>query len=344
MTASDDAPAPLPSPLPSPLCADTSRLTDGSVLFDLTGRGRLEILGPDRVSFLQGVVTNDVKGLAPGKGCDALLLTPKGKLRATMTIQAMPDRLLLDTEPELALPLEAALRAYIVYPPVELANRTEETALLHLEGTGAAVLLASVGITQLPAAAHDHLPFSLAGAPGTISSESRAGFPGFDLSILRDEAASVSAALLAAGAAAGDNDILEVGRIEAGLPRWGTELDGSVLPEEAGLNRTAVSTTKGCYVGQEIVARLKTYGHVNRLLVRLRLPSGSVPARGDAVVTRDGEAPVGTIVSSVESARLGTCLAFAWVKREQAAARLGVTALTRGGAVPAEILAPSVAG
>ena len=323
---------------------DTTPLRSGAVAFDLTGRGAIALAGPDRAAFLQGVVTNDVRALAPGTGCRALFLTPKGRLRATLDVLALEDRLLLDTEPSLAAPLAEGLQAYIVYPPVDLLDLTAGSGLLHVEGPASASILERA-IGPLPSRDLSHAPFALGQVEGRVVSTSRGGETGFDLRVSRESVAPLAKELAHHGIGPAPLALLEAARIEAGIPRWGAELDHDVLPDEAGLQAGAISYTKGCYVGQETVARLKTYGHVNRLLRRLLLPAGSAPVAGDAVLAPEGDAgertAAGRIVTAVASVRLGRVVAFAWLKREIALADGSLEVATSAGSVPAEILPPS---
>jgi aminomethyltransferase len=323
---------------------DTTPLRAGAVAFDLSGRGSIRLSGPDRAVFLQGVISNDVRALSPGAGCAALFLTPKGKLRATLDVLVLEECLLLDTEPSLAAPLAEGLRSYIVYPPVELEDLTAATGILHVEGPSAASLLGEA-LGPLPTKDRSHLPFAFRHAEGRIVSVSRGGETGFDLRLPRESVPALQAALAAAGLPFASTDLLDAARIEAGIPRWGAELDQTVLPDEAGLNADSVSYSKGCYVGQETVARLKTYGHVNRLLRRLLLPPGSAPLPGDAVLAPEGEGDTertaaGRVVNAVRSARLDRVVAFAWLKREFAEPGQALEVSTGSGTVLAEILAP----
>jgi tRNA-modifying protein YgfZ len=331
----------MPGALAPPLHpVDTTLLREGALSFDLTGRGSLTLTGPDRAAFLQGVVSNDVKKLRPGTGCPALFLTAKGKLRATLDVLALDDSLLIDTEPALAAELADGLRRYIVYPPVGLEDATDATGVVHVEGPLAPERLAS-NVGPLPSDDRSHLPFSVGGVSGRIVAVSRGGERGFDLRLPRPQVPLLLAALAGLGIPLAGPEVLDVARIESGIPRWGAELDASVLPDEAGLQRTAVSYTKGCYVGQETVARLKTYGHVNRQLRRLLLPAGSAPAAGDEVLSpgADGvSSPAGRLASAVASIRLGRVAAFAWLRREAAADGQPLAVVTSAGTVPADLV------
>ena len=166
---------------------------------------------------------------------------------------------------------------------------------------------------------------------------SRGGEEGFDLSLDRGAVPRLLDLLVAHGARPAPAEVLEACRIEAGIPRWGAELDESVLPNEAWLERTAISYTKGCYLGQETVARLKTYGHVNRHLVALLLPLGCGAAPGGAV--RAGDDAVGTVTSAVDSPLHGRRVALAFVKREHEAPGTTLRVETPTGAVEGVVAA-----
>ncbi|MBK8598103.1 MAG: aminomethyl transferase family protein [Holophagales bacterium] len=293
----------------------TALLRTGAVVAVLAGRGSLSLKGPDCAELLHGLLTNDVKGLRPGSGCHAAFLTPKGKLRAEMAVLRLTaEELLLDCEPSLAAPLLAALSGYVPFSRSTMEDRTATTGVVHLEGPASAGILASAGIAEPAAAPFSHLSAEAAGATVRVVRVSRSGEEGFDLQSGPDTPDRLLALFSGLGAAAVGPETLEAGRIEAGLPRWGAELDETVLPNEAWLERTAISYTKGCYLGQETVARLKTYGHVNRHLVAILLPHGCAVAAGDVV--RAGEEKVGRVTSAVDSALRGCRVALAYVRRE----------------------------
>ena len=286
-----------------------------AIVADLTGRGALALTGPDSAELIHGLVTNDVKTLGPGSGCHAALLTPKGKMRADLAVLRLTaEEFLLDCEPSLAAPLLAILAGYIPFSRSTMEDRTASTGVVHLEGPASAGILAAAGVAELAAAPLSHLATDIEGVAVRVVRVSRAGEEGFDLLSEPNASARLLDLLAGRGAQRVSPEVLEAGRIEAGLPRWGAELDETVLPNEAWLERTAISYTKGCYLGQETVARLKTYGHVNRHLVALLLPVGSGAAAGDAV--RAGGETVGKVTSAVDSALRGHRVALAFVKRE----------------------------
>jgi folate-binding protein YgfZ len=289
-----------------------------AVVADLSGRGALAVSGPDAAELMHGLVTNDVKALRPGSGAHAALLTPKGKMRAELVVLRTADgELLLDCEPSLASPLFAILSGYVPFSRSTLDDRTGSTGVVHLEGPAAAAILAAAGLSEPAAAPFSHLESEAEGLAVLVLRVSRAGETGFDLRGTRAEAGKVLDLLARHGAPPVAPEVLEAGRIEAGLPRWGAELDETVLPNEAWLERTAISYAKGCYLGQETVARLRTYGHVNRHLVALLLPTGSGAAAGDAVLA--GGETVGRVTSAVDSAFRGHRVALAFVRREHEA-------------------------
>lgn len=302
-------------PAEIPLETGLNSLRTGSVATDLTGRGTLLVAGADCAELLHGLVTNEVKRLAPGEGAHAALLTPKGKMRAELAVLRTAEaELVLDCEPSLAGPLAAILAGYVPFSRSTLEDRTASTGVVHVEGPGAAGVLSAAGLDVPPGTPFAHVATAAADVPVLVVRVTRAGEEGFDLRSARDAAGRVLDVLAAHGALPVDRAVLEAGRIEAGIPRWGAELDESVLPNEAWLERTAISYAKGCYLGQETVARLKTYGHVNRHLVALLLPTGCAAAPGDAV--RAGGETVGKVTSSVDSPRRGRRVALAFVKRE----------------------------
>jgi folate-binding protein YgfZ len=332
--------------IPSPVTAVSSAMVPvanpGCALFDLTGRGTLVLKGKDRAEFLHGLVTNDVKGLKPGAGCYAAVLTPKGKMRADLTILCGPDSLTLDTEPQLATPLEALLRGYVFFQDVTIENLTDAIAVLHLEGPDTPRVLQNLGLGDLPPEAHWHREIEAVEGSAVLVNESRGGAVGADLRIAGSSASRLIAHLESAGAHPEPVELLETARIEAGIPRWGRELDETVLPNEAGLERNAISYNKGCYMGQETVARIKTYGHVNRLLVPLVLAPGSEVAPGAEI--RDGETKIGAVTSVTRSALLDKTVALGYVKPEFAAPQTALVVETPSGVEPALVTTRPVVG
>ncbi len=252
------------------LATDYRAITEGCGLLDRSERGKLALTGRDAASFLQGQVTNDVEGLSAGTGCYAAFLTPKGKMLGDLRILDTGDELLLDTERAALQGLFNMIRRFSIGYDAELHKRTLERGLLSLIGPDAGAL---AGALELPAVEHAHAVVSM---PGTgLRARAIRTDVGVDLLCSSEDTEGLRAAFEEAGAVAVGAAAVECLRIERGRPRYGVDLDDSVIPQEAGLNERAVSFTKGCYVGQETVARLFYRGKPNRQLRGLRL---SAPA------------------------------------------------------------------
>ena len=278
--------------------------TERAGLIDRSGRGKLALTGSQAKEFLQGQVSNDVEALTPGTGCYAAFLTAKGKMLGDLRILDAGDELLLDTERVALQPLFNTIRRAMIGYDVQLHKRTLERGLISLIGPGSDAV---AGTNSLPRDEHAHVELELHGMPvRAIRTDA-----GIDLLCDAQDADALAGALSDAGATPVSEATAECVRIERGRPRYGVELDDGVIPQEAGLNPRAVSFTKGCYVGQETVARLHYRGKPNRLLRGLRL---SAPAEPGAAITL-GDREVGRVRSATVSPRLGP-IALALVRRE----------------------------
>jgi folate-binding protein YgfZ len=277
-----------------------------TLLVDRSERGKLALTGDDAKDFLHGQVTNDVEGLSEGTGCYAAFLTHKGKMLGDLRILDTGDELLLDCERVALQELFNMIRRYKLGRAVELHKRTVERGLLSLIGPDARRI---AGAGDLPEAEHSHRPAELAGASVRLIATDL----GVDVLCDAADTERVAAALASAGALKATEAEAEVRRVESGRPRYGIDLDDTVIPQEAGLNARAVSFEKGCYVGQETVARLYFRGKPNRHLRGLKLTGPA--AHGDPL--RLGEREVGRLGSVVESPRYGR-IALALVRREAA--------------------------
>jgi folate-binding protein YgfZ len=250
-------------------------------------------------------VTNDVEPLTAGAGCYAAFLTPKGKMLGDLRILDAGDELLLDTERTALQPLFNMIRRFSLGYDVQVHKRTLERGLVSLVGPEAAEVAGAPQLSDAPE--HSHLEVEVGG----VTARAIRTDVGVDLLCESAELEVVASALAASGATPVDEPVVECLRVERGRPRYGIDLDDTVIPQEAGLNERAVSFAKGCYVGQETVARLHYRGKPNRHLRGLRL---SGPARaGDPV--RSGERKVGQLGSVAESPRFGW-IALALVRRE----------------------------
>jgi folate-binding protein YgfZ len=267
-------------------------------MVDRSDRGKLLLTGSEAAEYLQGQVTNDVESLAPGQGCYAALLTHKGKVVADMRILRGPDSLLIDTEPQALAALARNVDMYSIGRDVQLSDVTDERAILSLVGPAARAALE----VEPPPDEHAWVE----GEHGIYVTTDL----GVDVIAPAADADAVRAAL---GVEPVSVEAAECVRIESGRPRHGIDFDTETIPQEAGLNERAVSFTKGCYVGQETVARLHYKGKPNRHLRGLKL---SEPGQmGDVVMLGDRE--VGRLGSTAVSPLHGP-IALALVRREAA--------------------------
>lgn len=281
-------------------------ITERAGLLDRSDRGKLALSGPDAKPFLQGQVTNDVERLTPGEGCYAAFLTPKGKMLGDLRVLDAGQELLLDTERVALQPLFNLIRHFSIGYQLQLHKRTLECGLLSIIGPQwSSVVFAP----QPEAREHSHQPVVIGDVPARASRTDI----GVDLLCEAAAVAALKDVLLEAGVEEVSEQVADCLRVEHGRPRYGVDLDETVIPQEAGLNERAVSFTKGCYVGQETVARLHYRGRPNRQLRGLRL-SGSA-TYGDPVLL-EGKV-VGHCKSVAESPSLGP-IALAFVRREVA--------------------------
>jgi tRNA-modifying protein YgfZ len=271
---------------------------------DRSERGKLALTGADAKEFLQGQVSNDTVALTPGTGCYAAFLTPKGKMLGDLRILDTDGELLLDTERTALQELFNMIRRFSLGHDVQLHKRTLETGLVSLIGPDSERIS---GVAALPAFEHAHVAATLDG----IDVRAVRTDLGIDLICESDQTDELTRALSARGAEPLSDTTAECVRIERGRPRYGIDLDDSVIPQEAGLNERAVSFQKGCYVGQETVARLFYRGKPNRQLRGLRL-SGPAPAGSEV---RAADRVVGRLSSVAASPRFGE-IGLALVRRE----------------------------
>jgi folate-binding protein YgfZ len=288
-------------------------------LFDLSHHGQVEVSGADAASFLHNLCTNEVKNLPPGHGCEAFLTTGQAKIVALVTIYRAalaPDRptFLLDAGPGMGDKVIKHLDRYLISEQVELSDRTHTRVQMHLAGPQAHEVLERVlGMTMPELAELRHTSGPIAGVACLIRRRQPLGLPGYDILCERAHAAAVWPALITGGAQPAGLQAYHILRVEAGTPVYGLDIDETNLPQEVGRVERTISFTKGCYIGQETVARIRTYGHVNRSLTGL-LVNGATAATSGAKLFR-GDKEVGHITSSVVSPRLGQPIALAYVRR-----------------------------
>ena len=294
-------------------------LRAGAGVISRPDRGLLRLAGADRLGFLQGVLTNDVATLQAGQGRYAALLTANGRMIADMRVLEMGDSTLLDVAADQAASLRERFDLSIFTEDVQVADETARFRQLGVHGPQAATIVAAAMQVPGGAAALAALPMDanqpLDGVTAIRSGDF--GVTGFDLLVPVDAAETLTSALLNAGAVIVDAAVAEVARIESGRPKFGADMDADTIPLEAGIEGRAISLTKGCYVGQEIIIRMlhRGQGRVAKRLVGLILdPAASVPARGDAI--KAGERQVGSVTSATRSPALDRPIAIGYVHRD----------------------------
>ncbi len=287
-----------------------------SLAHRLRRSGVLDVEGADRVAFLQGQLTQDVKAMASGEVRPAAALTPKGKLVFLARVMALPDRMRLLVAADLRDSILDHLKKYMIFQKVAIADRSSEFALVGLYGPRALAIPTRAGAISLP-------------GEGEFAAE---------ILVPSASLADLERALESAGSIRISEETAEVLRVEAGRPRFGSDADSSNFPDEVGLD-AAISTTKGCYVGQEIVARTRTYGRVNRRLVGFRFPQGAIEP-GELLrlpeEAEPGKVEQGRVTSAVISPAFGAIgLGFAFRDVSEGARLVAASDPSRGAVVAA---------
>jgi len=280
---------------------------------ELNARAKVELRGRDRAAFLQNFCTNDVVKTPVGAGCEAFLLTAQARIVARLLIYVGSDALWLDADPGRAQPIVQHLQRYLISEQVEMFDRTSDHAQFHAVGPNVAAALAC-SFPGIPVPPYElaHIAFSFADLPAQLRRNSMLGQPGFDIIVPAAKKACLKEALTAAGISPMSPETFEVLRVEAGTPAFGQDIDETNLPQELNRDAQAISYSKGCYLGQETVARIRSYGHVNRLLVGITF-EGDSPVPAGAKLLRGGQ-EVGKVTSGVVSPRFGS-IALAYVRR-----------------------------
>ena len=327
--------------------AEHAALRQSAAVLDLSCRARLCLVGADRARYLHGQVTNDVKKLRPGQGCYAALTTLKGKMESDLNIYRLAEELLLDFEPGLTAKVTARLEKNLVADDVQIDDAAPHYGLLSVQGPQAAAVISALALfPALPANPGDILTASDATLGDLyLANQPRLRTTGFDLFGPNPALGAVADKLIAAAKALGGRaagwTALETARIEAAIPRYGADLDETVIPLEAGLESHAIVFNKGCYIGQEVINRIHSFGRVTRELRQLRLADNlpALPRPGDKLF-HDGK-EVGHLTSVVHSPALQANLALAYVRREANAPGTTLTLRTPAGDTLALILPPA---
>jgi len=308
----------------------------GAALFNRSALGKVSVTGRDRLAFLQGMLTNDVKGLQPGQGAPAAFLDAHGKVTALLVVYATADQVLIELPASLTEKTLQTIDRYLISEKAYFESVDDAFAILSVQGPAARGLLENLAGVALDLAPYAHAEVTIGGAPTRVINRSEGPGPGFHCWVPAEHAAAVGSALESAGARPAGEETLAVLRIEAGQPWYPQDVDDSVILPETRLD-ALVSYTKGCYIGQETVARVKYRGHVNRALSGLVIEGERVPGEG-AHVTVDGK-EVGRVTSAVRSIALGRPIAFGYVRREHFEPGTAVKVVDGAGEQPARVAA-----
>jgi folate-binding protein YgfZ len=316
--------------------AEYAALHRTAVLIDLSPRGRLAVTGGDRLRFINGQVTNNVRDLRPGQGCYAAVVSAKGRVEGDANIYCLAEELLLDCEPGQGGQLTARLEHYIIADDVRVVDLSAAYGLLSVQGPMArAVLARAFHGRELPEGPWSSVIWPEVGGEICVVELTRVLVPGLELFVPASRLGEVwgrlREAVTASGGCPAGWECLEWARVEAGLPRYGQDMDDRNLAPEAGIESRAISYTKGCYIGQEVISRLRSIGQVTRSLRGLELEdaAGPLPQRGDRLVLGDRE--VGYLTSAVQSPSLGRAIGLGYVRREVAEPRTVIEIQTRTG-------------
>lgn len=284
-----------------------SALTSGAGLVDLSARGRIRVTGEDRARLLHAMCTNNVRDLHPGEGLYAFFLNAQGRIQADANILCFEDHFLLDTEPETRQPLLEHLDKFIIADDVTLEDVTPDTICLGVEGPRSEEIASAAGLPA-PSLRYSHTDWSDA----TVSAISAAGSPGLRIYAALARRDEIVQALEGVGAIAASPEEAEVARIQSFRPRFGVDITDSTLPQETQQLR-ALHFQKGCYLGQEIVERIRSRGHVNKHLMGFRVQGDShaVPTPGSSLFA--GGKEVGDVTSAAQDPG-GTVFGLAYVR------------------------------
>jgi tRNA-modifying protein YgfZ len=307
-------------------------LREGAGIGAISARAQIAVAGNDRASFLQGLLTNDIPALTPGTGCYSAWLSPQGRMITDLHVLESGDLILLDVPASLAGTVLQKLDQFLFSEDVQLAPLDDALRGVWIHGPSAAKMLAAV-VSDSPAfdtwSDYRHARLMFTGDPIVVARIDQLGVPGFCAYVAPAHVGSLDAALRDNGAVAVSPEAIDAARIEAGYPVFGVDMTDDTIPLEAGIETRAISFTKGCYVGQEVVIRVlhRGGGRVARRLVALRV-EGDVPPPG-AKLTAAGR-DVGFVTSAAASPVLGS-IALGYVHRDFAAPGTEVQLADTGG-------------
>jgi folate-binding protein YgfZ len=296
---------------------DYTALRENAAIGAIAARGQVAVAGPDRAAFLHGFLTNDITSLVPGHGCYAAWLTPQGRMLCDLHVLESGDMILLDVPEAERDPATARLEQFHFSEDVQIAA-VASLRPVWIHGPAAPRMVAAAVAGDASAFAswtqYQNARLNIAGAPVVAARIDQLAVPGFVVYADAQHETDVRSAFMSAGAIEATPDSLEAARLEAAYPVFGVDMTSDTIPLEAGIEQRAISMTKGCYVGQEVIIRVLHRGHgrVARRLVRLQI-DGSIPSRAAKVFSGDRE--VGFVTSAATSPRMGP-LALGYVHRD----------------------------
>ena len=306
-------------------------MREGAAIGAVSGRAQIAVAGPDRATYLQGLLTNDIQALTPGTGCYAAWLTPQGRMLTDMHVLQSAGMLLLDVPADLAAATLARLDQFLFSEDVRIESLEESMTGVWVHGPKAASVIDNVvsgssaagvvsGFSRTPLsdwANYQHDTATFEDNPVSIARIDQLGVPGYCVFLAREAVERFTVALVARGARAVSPEAIHAARIEAGYPVFGVDMTDDTIPLEAGIEERAISFTKGCFVGQEVVIRVvhRGGGRVARRLVGLKL---AAPAAAGAKIS-SGNREIGTLTSVANSPTLGP-IALGYVHRDFTAA------------------------
>lgn len=318
------------------VAAEYEALQSRAAVFDRSHRGRVRVSGDKSAEMVAGLVTNDVSGLAPGQGCYAAALTAKGKIVADVRIFVEEGSVLVDAPPRAAAAWSAMVKKFVNPRLAPHADESGALSDLGIFGMNARHIVAALTGVQAPAltalAPYSHLTIEMAGHKVLLVKSADLELEGFELLMPASLFETLWERAVDAGATPAGLEAWEIARVEAGRPEWGLDIDDTTIPQEANFDELhAISYTKGCYVGQETVARVHFRGHVNKHLRGIRSQTLDGPISG-ATLHDEAGLQVGDVRTTVRSPRLGA-IALAMIRREVADGTL-LTARWRAGTDP----------
>lgn len=315
---------------------------DEAAVFELSSSSQVELTGRDRAKFLHNFCTNEIRGLTPGQGCEAFLTNVQGKVLAYVNVYVTPDSLWLTGAPGIAPKIIAHLSRYQITEDVTFADRSGELGMLLVAGPQALSVVAAV----IPAAA------GLAASPSIMVVEQPVAvqvrrhdfllLPTVAVVAGRQDIAELRTKVIEAGARAAGQSAFDALRIEAGFPLYGVDVTDDNLAQEVSRTAQAISFTKGCYLGQEPIARIDALGHVNQQLRGLRLTGNEVPPVGSEIFASWGDGKkIGRVTSAALSYADGRAVVLAYVRRGFETPGATLEVCWEGKTVPAEVFWPS---